>query len=86
VIIGRHGPVLRDRVQLHFLAEFYGSLAGQVRAGVEEGLSLEQVRKRVDLEVFRSRAVEGDRRLAQHFDEWVYGDGVQRAYEELTTP
>ena len=83
-IIPHHDPVFRGRQWLHYQMALYQSLGTQVRQGVEAGWTLDKIRQQVDLKSFRAEAIEGDAHMAQHFDEWVLGNGVEWTYRELT--
>ena len=63
-----------------------GSLASkkrrQVGAAVKEGLSLEDTRKRVDLNSFREALAGADEWRQEGFDEFFLQPAVERAYKE----
>ena len=62
VFVPGHGPVLRDDSHVRLVARLAAAIRDQVRAAVARGDSLEETRKRVDLEEFR-RAFAGESKL-----------------------
>jgi cyclase len=82
-IVPGHGPVMRDRAYLVEIAELMESVDAQVRGAYRPGMSLEDVRKKVDLAGFRERIAGGDRILQLNFDASIGGSAVARAYQAL---
>jgi len=82
-IVPGHGPVMRDRTYLVEIAELMESVDAQVRGAYRPGMSLEDVRKKVDLAAFRERIAGGDRILQLNFDASIGGAAVSRAYQAL---
>lgn len=83
-ILPGHGPVLRDHAYIDTVAALVRETRQQVAAAVKQGLSLDDIRKRVTLEEYR-RALAGDdywRRRA--FDEFFLQPAVEQAYKEAT--
>lgn len=81
-VIPGHGPVQPGKDHLNLVAEVIGSIVEQVRPGVGRGLSLEEVKKSVNVEQFRQRVTGGQERLNAAFDQRVAGL-IERAYWEL---
>ena len=84
VIVPGHGPVMRDKRYLTSIAELMEALSRQVRAAYQPGLSVDDVRGRVDVAEFRARLCGTDKMLQANFDYMILQSAVQRAYEEVT--
>jgi cyclase len=82
VIVPGHGDIQHDYDYIDRVRELLVFTRAKVGAAVEQGLSLEDTRKRVDLSEFKQRFSGGDVVRAQGFDSWFAGVGVERAYEE----
>ena len=76
-MIPGHGPVQKGKEQLELVASVMESVVEQVRAAVARGLTLEQTKKAVDLESFRTRV------QSPTFDQRAAGL-IERAYLEAT--
>ena len=81
-IVPGHGPVQRDKAYVTSLVELLSSLVSQVSAAVRDGLSLEDTRKRVDLERFRVRFAGDDRRRNRAFREYFLTPAVETAWKQ----
>jgi glyoxylase-like metal-dependent hydrolase (beta-lactamase superfamily II) len=77
-----HGPVMNDTSYIETLIALLADVRTQVQAAVKENLSLEDVRKRVQLENWRQRLAgdNPDRRRA--FKAFFLDPGLERAYKE----
>jgi glyoxylase-like metal-dependent hydrolase (beta-lactamase superfamily II) len=84
-IVPGHGPVMRDWSYFDLVTEMLASLATQVRDAVARGMTLEDTRKAVNLDSFRSRFLEGspDDRLGT-WNASIMSSGIESAYEEAT--
>jgi glyoxylase-like metal-dependent hydrolase (beta-lactamase superfamily II) len=80
-IVPGHGPVMHDTNYLVTTAELMESLDAQVRAAYKPGVSVEDVRKAVDLSAYRKRICGDDPTLLANFDNSVVGSGISRAYQ-----
>jgi hypothetical protein len=80
-IVPGHGPVMREASYLATTAELLESLDAQVRAAYKPGVSVEEVRKAVDLSAYRKRICGDDPTLLANFDNSVVGSGIARAYQ-----
>ena len=84
VIVPGHGPLMHDKSYLSLVAETLESISTQIRAAAQQGLSLDEARKKLDLERFRKEFARGDEEKARAFDGFFLGPGVPRAYREAT--
>ncbi|MGZ5040228.1 MAG: hypothetical protein ACXWBQ_05750, partial [Usitatibacter sp.] len=80
-IIPGHGPVMRDTRYLVDIAELMESIDTQVRAAYRPGMTLEELRKHVDLAPFRQRIAGDDPVIGANFDAMVAGSAVSRAWQ-----
>ena len=80
-IVPGHGPVMHDTSYLATTAELMESIDSQVRAAYRPGISVEDVRKAVDVSAYRKRICGDDPALLANFDNSVMGAGISRAYQ-----
>lgn len=83
VIVPGHGPVMRDRKYLADVAELMEAVESQVKKAYEPGISLDDLRKKVDLTAFRARIAGNDPVLQVNFDASVAGAAVARAWQAM---
>jgi cyclase len=82
MIVPGHGPLDRDFGYVRTLERLLESVTSQTRALAEKDLTLEEVKKRVDVDAFRKQIAgeDPDRMLA--FRDGFVTPGVERAYQE----
>jgi glyoxylase-like metal-dependent hydrolase (beta-lactamase superfamily II) len=81
-LVPGHGPVLRDGAYVAKVIELIEETRRQVKAAADEGLSLEDTRKRVDLSRFRRELAGDDYWRGQAFDGFFLQPAVGQAYKE----
>jgi len=82
IIVPGHGPVKRDTSDLDRELALLESVVGQVKAATERGLiTVDEVKKAVDVESLRPRFTNGDPALDEKFRRYV-GRMVENAYRE----
>jgi glyoxylase-like metal-dependent hydrolase (beta-lactamase superfamily II) len=81
-IVPGHGPVLHDSRYIDAVAELIQETRRQVGAAAREGLSLDDTRKRVDLDRFRQLLAGDDFWRRQAFDQFFLAPAVAQAYKE----
>lgn len=81
-IVPGHGPVMRDQAYPRLLVELLESVRAQAGEAVRQGASLEETRKRVDLEAFRQRFAGQDAERRRAFQDGFVVPGVDRAWQE----
>ena len=81
-IVPGHGPVQRDKAYMQTVTNLLEALVAQVGQAVKEGLSLEDTRKRVDLESFRKQFAGTDWRRSRAFDEYFLVPAVTDAWKQ----
>jgi glyoxylase-like metal-dependent hydrolase (beta-lactamase superfamily II) len=82
VIVPGHGPVQRDKKYLMLVKELLESAVGQVRESVRRGLSLEETRKAINLDTFRSRFAGDDPELNHAFVHYFILPASERIYQQ----
>ncbi|HEX2201865.1 MAG TPA: MBL fold metallo-hydrolase, partial [Longimicrobium sp.] len=82
VIVPGHGPVMRDDAHVRATLRLLRSLVAQTRAAVARGETLEEARRRVDLEPSRREIAGGSALRSFVFQSYVTGPGVAAAYRE----
>ena len=83
VMIPGHGSVRRGKEHLRAVADTFASLVEQVQAAAREGLSLEDTRKKVNLDAFRDKVTGGDDLAVRHWNGFIPA-AIERAYQEAT--
>jgi len=82
VVIPGHGPVQRDRGALTSLASLLEAVVAQVKPLADGGSSLEEIRKKIDVETFRKRYTGGDPGRETDFQRFFLDPIVDRAFQE----
>jgi len=81
-LVPGHGPVQHDDAYLDLVSSALQSVVTQVRAAVASRLSLEDTRKKVDLDAFRQKFCGGDHARETAFRVGFAEPAVERAYQE----
>jgi cyclase len=81
-IVPGHGPVQRDKTYITSLTALLESLVAQVGEAVRQNLSLEEARKKVDLESFRKRFAGDDRRRNRAFRDYFLTPAIKTAWRQ----
>lgn len=83
VIVPGHGPVQRDKKYLLLVIGLLESVVEQVRESVRRGLSLEETRKAISLDSFRSRFAGEDPELNHAFVHYFILPATERVYQQV---
>jgi cyclase len=83
-IIPGHGPVLKDDAYLKQMSKLFASIKQQVEAAVARGENLEQTRKSVNLDEFRTLFAGDSRMRRLIFANYVRGPAVEAAFLDAT--
>lgn len=81
IIIPGHGDIKHGREHLRNITGLVESIVSQVGEAVRRGLSLEDTKKRVNVEAFRWAVTGGEEHAERAFDAWVLV-AIERAYQE----
>jgi glyoxylase-like metal-dependent hydrolase (beta-lactamase superfamily II) len=81
VIVPGHGPAMRDKAYLRQMAELMESIDAQVNAAWRDGMTLEELRPRVDLAAMRERFAAGSAFIGANFDA-AAASAVDRAWQQ----
>lgn len=79
-----HGPVMRDKSYLMLVTRLVESLVEQVRAGVEKGQSLDEIKSALDIDGYRKRITGDDPRLEIGFERFFLEPVLSSLHLELT--
>ncbi len=80
-VIPGHGEIERGHEHLRLIAQLFDSIVSQVQASVENGLSLDDTKKKVNVEQFRQPITKGEVHANRAFDGFVPA-AIERAYQE----
>jgi cyclase len=83
IIIPGHGGICHGRDHLHLVTQLFESIVSQVKSAVAAGLSLDDIRKKVDVEKFRAQLTAGEDHANRAFDGFVPA-AIDRAYQEAS--
>ena len=83
IILPGHGPLLRDKAYLQLVTSLFESLLAQVTAAAKAGLSLEETRKKIDLESFRTQMSGDDAQRRAQFADSILREAVERTYKAV---
>ena len=81
-IVPGHGPVQRGKRYMHQVTALLDSLVMQVQLAVDQGLTLEETKKKVDLSELRAQFTGGDRRRERAFDEYFLTPALTDAWKQ----
>jgi cyclase len=81
-IVPGHGPVEHDKEYIKLVRNLIESTTSQAQQAVQAGLSLDDTRKKVDLESFRKQFTGDSPSLNAEFQEGFVDPAVKRAYRE----
>ena len=81
-IVPGHGPVMKDTGYLKILISLLEDLRTQVHAAVQQGLTLDDTRKKVDLSKWNKQLAGTDRYRQRAFHEFFETPAVAQAYKE----
>jgi cyclase len=81
-IVPGHGPVMRDFAYFDRVTALMQSMAGQAKAAVARGLTLEETRKAFDLAAFRDQFIQGKEAREGTFTASIINSGIEAAYTE----
>ena len=89
-IVPGHGPVQHNNDYIDLVSNLLESFNSQVRQAVEENLSLDDTRKKVDVASFEKQFAGDNPNRRRNFEAYFLGMAVERAYKEakgtLDTP
>jgi cyclase len=83
VIVPGHGPVEHDKTHLHTMTNLLQTLLTQVQQAVQQGLTLEETRKKVDIANYRDQLTAGVPSRKRHFQEYFEQPAVDTLYKQL---
>ena len=81
-IVPGHGPVQHGKRYLHQLTALLESVRDQVQRAVEEGLTLEETKKKVDVSELRAQFTAGIRRRERAFDDYFLTSAITDAWKQ----
>jgi glyoxylase-like metal-dependent hydrolase (beta-lactamase superfamily II) len=82
-IVPGHGPVLHDWLYVNDIAETLEALDRQARAAYTPGMTMDELRKRIDLSGFSEKFSHGDAFIKANFDNMIVQSAVKREWQEL---
>jgi hypothetical protein len=82
-IVPGHGPVMRDKKYVVDIAELMESVMKQARAAYRPGITVEELRAKIDVEPFKQRIAGGNAFIEANFNAMVKTSAVARAWQEL---
>jgi len=83
-MIPGHGPVMRDRKYAADVRAVLESVMSQARAAYKPGMTVEELRTKIDLKAERQRIAGDDAFIGVNFDNMIGSLAVARAWQELT--
>lgn len=83
VIVPGHGLVMRDKKYLVDIAELMESIMKQARAAYRPGITVDELRAKIDVERFKERIAGGNAFIEANFNAMIKSSAVNRAFQEL---
>lgn len=84
-VVPGHGNPLKGKEYLQMLRKLFASVLDQVKQGIKEGKSQEDIRKTVRVDEFRDYFTNGDPVFDNRLDVWFLDPFVSRNYERMTS-
>ena len=81
-----HGPVEHNNDYIDLVSNHLKSFTSQVQQAVEQNLSLDDTRKKVDVASFEKQFAGDNRNRRRSFEAYFLGMAVERAYREAQGP
>jgi glyoxylase-like metal-dependent hydrolase (beta-lactamase superfamily II) len=82
IIVPGHGRPMHDKSYLTDVRALMESISSQVHALYKPGVSVEDVRKQVDIAALRQKICGDDKFVLANFDNMVLQSALERAYQE----
>jgi cyclase len=82
-LVPGHGPVMRDRSYVADVRVMMESLMAQARAAYKPGMTVAQLREKIDLAEHRTKIAGDDAMIGANFDNMITNLAVGRAWQEL---
>jgi len=82
-IVPGHGFVMRDKKYIVDLAELMESIMKQARAAYRPGITVDELRAKIDVEPFKERIAGGNAFIEANFNAMIKSSAVNRAFQEL---
>jgi glyoxylase-like metal-dependent hydrolase (beta-lactamase superfamily II) len=82
-IVPGHGAVLHDWSYVNDIAETLESLDHQARAVYAPGMTVDELRKRIDLSKFTDKFSHGDAFIKANFENMIVQSAINREWQEL---
>jgi glyoxylase-like metal-dependent hydrolase (beta-lactamase superfamily II) len=82
-IVPGHGPVMHDWSYVNDIAETLESLDRQARAAYQPGMTVDELRKRIDLSSFTEKFSHGDAFIKANFENMIVQSAIKREWQEL---
>ena len=82
-IVPGHGLVMRDKKYLVDIAELMESIMTQARSAYRPGITVEELRAKIDVEPFKQRIAGGNAFIEANFNAMIKSSAVGRAFQEL---
>jgi hypothetical protein len=82
VTVPGHGPVEHDRGHLRTITALLESIASQVKAAVQAGLSLDETKKKVNISKYADQFIAGIALRKRNFQQYFATPPVEVAYKQ----
>ena len=83
VIVPGHGLLMRDKKYVVDLAELMESIMKQARAAYRPGITVDELRAKIDVDPFKERIAGGNAFIEANFNAMIKSSAVNRAFQEL---
>lgn len=84
ILIPGHGDVQRDKSYLYQVRDLLRNVQRQLRQGLDDGLDLEGIQERMDLDAERALFTGSDPVLGYFFGGYFIAPNIQRTYDAMT--
>ena len=84
IIVPGHGPVQHDKQYLEDLAMLFESVSSQAHAAYQQGMTADELRKKVDISTWSTKFSHDDKFIKANFDYMIGQPAIDRLWQELS--
>lgn len=84
IVVPGHGAIEHDRAYLQQLAALFESLSSQAHAAYKPGMSVDELRKAIDIAPWSDKFSHDDKFIKANFDYMIGQPGIDRLWQELS--
>ena len=84
IVVPGHGAVQHDRRYLEDLSAMFESISSQARTAYHSGMTVDDLRGKIDLSEWKKKLSHGDKFIEDNFDYMIGQSAIERLWQELS--